>query len=212
MAESIESMRRQRVEVVEIPTDRIEPDSVNPNEMADSLLEALTEDIREKGFVQPVLVRPSGDTYLIVDGEHRWRVLKDLGVETVPCVIDDRNEDDARLRMVSMNRLRGKFVPTKLAGVLADLSDEMGEEMLTEVLGMDDGEMTEVMAAPNPAEQVEEHPVEEAAQPVVLRWRMNPESAERVEAALEARQVAGAATRADALIELLAAETVRAET
>lgn len=203
MAESIESIRRERVEVVEIPTDRIEPDPSNPNKMTDSVLEALAEDVRTKGFVQPVLVRPSGDTYLIVDGEHRWRVLRDLGIEVVPCVIDDRPEDDARMRMVSMNRLRGKPAPGKLAGVLADLSDTIGPEAVTEALAMDDEEMVEALA-PNPVEGVEEHPIEQPeAQPVVMKWRMNPESAEKVEAALEARQVAGAATRADALIELL---------
>ena len=201
MAESIESIRRESVEVVEIPTDRIEPDPANPNEMTGSVLEALAEDIRNKGFVQPVLVRPSGDTFLIVDGEHRWRVLKDLGIEAVPCVIDDRQEDDARLRMVSMNRLRGKPQPGKLAGVLADLSDSIGPETVAEALAMDDEEITQVM---NPAEEVEEHPLDEvAAQPVVMKWRMTPESLEVVEAALEAGQVAGAATRADALIELL---------
>lgn len=203
MAESIESIRRQGVEVIEIPTDRIEPDPTNPNEMTGSVLEALAEDIQKKGFVQPVVVRPSGDTYLIVDGEHRWRVLRDLGVETVPCVIDDRPEDDARLRMVTMNRLRGKPSPGKFAGVLADLSDTIGPETVAEALAMEDDEMVAAMA-PNPVEAVEEHPIEQAAaEPVVLKWRMTPESAEMVEAALEARQVAGAATRADALIELL---------
>lgn len=198
-------MRRQGVEVVEIPTDRIEPDPTNPNEMTGSVLEALAEDIRTKGFVQPVVVRPSGDTYLIVDGEHRWRVLADLGIETVPCVIDDRPEDDARLRMVTMNRLRGKPAPEKYAGVLAGLSDEIGEEAVAEALAMEGDEMAEAMA-PNPVEDIEDHAVEEvAAEPVVLRWRMDPKAAESVEAALEARQVAGAATRADALIELLEA-------
>lgn len=203
MAESIESIRREGVEVVEIPTDRIEPDPTNPNEMTGSVLEALAEDIQTKGFVQPVVVRPSGDTYLIVDGEHRWRVLRDLGIETVPCVIDDRPEDDARLRMVTMNRLRGKPAPGKFAGVLADLSDSIGPETVAEALGMEDDEMATALLPPDP-EAVEEHPIEAPAeQPVVMRWRMTPESAEKVEAVLEAKQVAGAATRADALIEML---------
>lgn len=203
MAESIESMRREAIEVVEIPTARIEPDPANPNAMGEGILEALSKEVREHGFVQPVVVRPSGDAFVIVDGEHRWRVLSDLGVETVPCVIDDRPEDDARLRMVTLNRLRGEFAPEKLAGVLADLSDSIGPETVAEALGMEDDEMAEALA-PDPIEAVEEHPIETPTeQPVVMRWRMTPESAEKVEAALEARQVAGAASRADALIELL---------
>lgn len=199
-------MRRQSVEVVEIPTDRIEPDPANPNQMTESVLEALSRDIKSKGFVQPVLVRPTEDhRYVIVDGEHRWRVLRDAGIETVPCVIDDRTEDDARLRMVSMNRLRGSFEPGKLAGVVSGLADEIGEETLTEILGMEGEEFTTVLAGESLDEEIADAVTEATveAQPEVFSWRFTPSGAESVEAAIEARMVAGAATRADALIEIL---------
>lgn len=207
MAESIESIRREALEVVDLPTDRIDPDPKNPNEMTGTVLDALAREIQTHGFVQPVLVRPDGDRYTIIDGEHRWRVLNDLGIETVPCVIDERSEDDGRLRMVTMNRLRGEFQPERLAGVMADLSDEIGEEALTEVLGMEPEEYSAAMSPENAAEAVEEHDLvpEPEAVPEVLRWRMTPESADIVEAALEARQVAGASDRAAAMIEMLEA-------
>lgn len=199
-------MRRQSVEVVEIPTDRIEPDPANPNQMTESVLEALRQDIESKGFVQPVLVRPTEDHgYVIVDGEHRWRVLRDAGIETVPCVVDDRTEDDARLRMVSMNRLRGSFEPSKLAGVVSGLADEMGEEALTEILGMEGEEFTTVLAGESLDEEVADAVTEATveAQPEVFSWKFTRSGAESVEAAIEARMVAGALTRADALIEIL---------
>ncbi len=195
--------------MVEIPTDRIEPDPSNPNEMTESVLEALSRDIQDKGFVQPVLVRPTDDgegrpgQFTIIDGEHRWRVLKDAGIETVPCVVDDRPEDDARLRMVSMNRLRGSFDPGKLAGVVSGLADEMGEETLTEVLGMEGDELTTVLAGESLDEDIATVTEEVEPQPEVFSWRFTPSGAESVEAAIEARMVAGAVTRADALIEIL---------
>lgn len=211
MAESIDSMRRERLAVSDIPTDLIQPDPANPNTVSDELMEALRADIVKRGFVQPVVVRPEPgkeDRYLIVDGEHRWKVLKAAGAETIPCVIDIAGEDDGRLRMLTMNRLRGEFVPVRMAGILARLAGEMDEDELTERLGMDDDEYTAVMAAESAGADVNDRLAaalqrEQDNAPEVLTWKFSPEQAATVEAAIIERMVAGAKTRADALIEML---------
>lgn len=211
MAESIDSMRRESLAVSDVPTDLIEPDPANPNTVSDDLMEALRRDIVDRGFVQPVLIRPAPgkeDRYLIVDGEHRWRVLKEAGAETIPSVIDIAGEDDGRLRMLTMNRLRGEFVPVRMAGILARLAAEMDEEELTQRLGMPDEEYTAVMAAESVGDDVNERLAaalqrESDNAPEVLTWKFPPEKAATVEAAIVEGMVAGAKTRADAMIDLL---------
>jgi ParB family chromosome partitioning protein len=208
MAESIDSMRRSSVEITDLPTTDIEPDPMNPNQVNEEMMAALRADILERGFVQPVLVRPHEGKWRIVDGEHRWRVLKEADADTVPCVIDDAGEDDARLRLLSMNRLRGEFVPVKLAGLLAKLASQMDEDELRQRLGMPEEEYAAALQIQNAGADVDERlaaamVAEAAAAPEVLTWRLPVEVAEKVEQDLEARIEAGADSRAAAMIGLL---------
>ena len=201
-------MRRSSVEVVDLPTKDIEPDPANPNTVNDELLDALRADILQRGFVQPVLVRPHEGRYRIIDGEHRWKVLRDADAETVPCVIDDAGEDDARLRLLTMNRLRGEFVPVRLAKVLAKLAEQMDETELRERLGMDEAEYESARAVENAGEDVDErlaasmmHEAQNA--PEVLTWKFAAGEAEMVEQAIQTQIEAGAESRALAIISLL---------
>jgi ParB/RepB/Spo0J family partition protein len=133
------------MKVEDIPHGNIEPDPENPNEMSGEMLEALKDDIRRRGFVQPVLVRPVEGGYRLIDGEHRWRVLGELGAETVPCVVEEAGETDARLRMLTMNRLRGKFVPVRLAHLLADIAARIEPEEIGKRLSMGKAELNDLL-------------------------------------------------------------------
>lgn len=142
------ALEELNVKVVSIPVDAIEPQPGNPNEMDEATYESLSAAI-DKGFVQPVLLRPLGDErYRMVDGEHRWRLIAEKGYKTVPAIIEDYGEgqtaeDEARMRLLTMNYLRGQFVPIKLAYMLADLSQRIPEDQLRRRLGMDQGELTD---------------------------------------------------------------------
>jgi ParB family transcriptional regulator, chromosome partitioning protein len=212
MSDSIESMRRSSIEVIDLPTADIEPDPMNPNTVAEALMDALRADIVERGFVQPVLVRPFGGKYRIIDGEHRWRVLAEAEAETVPCVIDDAGEDDARIRMLTMNALRGQFVPVKLAAVLVKLAEAMDEEELRKRLGMDEEEYADTVGVGEAGRDVDERlaaalVAESQAAPEILSWRLPTEVAEAFEEQVEARD----AVRAAALIEILEEQDERSD-
>lgn len=145
-AVSLEELgRRLQMDVREVPVELIDPDPDNPNTMDEALYEALSAEI-DQGFVQPVLLRPLGDRFRMVDGEHRWRLVRDKGYATIPAVVEDYGEgqaaeDEARIRLLAMNRLRGQFVPIRLAYVLADLAQRIPEEELRRRLGMESGEL-----------------------------------------------------------------------
>ena len=80
-----------------LPVEQISP---NPNQPrrdfpADSLAE-LADSIRQKGIVQPLIVRPagSGNRFEIVAGERRWRAAQVAGLHEVPVIIRDYNDEE----------------------------------------------------------------------------------------------------------------------
>jgi ParB family chromosome partitioning protein len=77
-----------------IGIDRLEP---NPNQPRTEIgeLEDLISSIKEKGVLEPLLVRPSqvGGRYMIISGERRFRAAREAGLREVPCIemdVDDR--------------------------------------------------------------------------------------------------------------------------
>ena len=71
---------------------------------------ALAGSLRERGVLQPVLVRPvPGGTYELVAGERRWRAAQLAGLETVPALVRDR--DDARVARARADREHGPGGP-----------------------------------------------------------------------------------------------------
>ena len=79
-------------------------------------LEALAESIREKGVLQPLLVRPLGDgRYAIVAGERRYRAARMAGLSEVPVRVVELSEKEARLLALVENLQREDLSPVEEA-------------------------------------------------------------------------------------------------
>jgi ParB family chromosome partitioning protein len=78
----------------ELPVEKILPNPRQPRHHIDEAgLQELEASIRAQGVLQPLLVRPVGDTFELIAGERRYRAAKRAGLKTVPAVIralDDR--------------------------------------------------------------------------------------------------------------------------
>ena len=100
-------------------------------------LEALAESIREKGVLQPLLVRPLGDgRYAIVAGERRYRAARMAGLSEVPVRVVELSEKEARLFALVENLQREDLNPyEETVGVLALLSEDLGKSV-EEVVGL----------------------------------------------------------------------------
>ena len=74
----------------------LKPGRFNPRRsFAEEQLEELAASIRERGLVQPLVVRPSsGDTYEIVAGERRWRAAQKAQLHEVPIVVRELSDRD----------------------------------------------------------------------------------------------------------------------
>lgn len=157
MAKSLEELTEQiDLDVRHIPVEEVKPNPDNPNEMSAADYDALKAEIRDHGYTQPVLVRPLENGYQLIDGEHRWRAVSEIGFASVPAVVIEADDDDSKVRLVAMNRLRGKFVPLKLAYVIADLAQKIPEKELRKRLGMSESELHDHLRNANFADGVSE--------------------------------------------------------
>jgi ParB family chromosome partitioning protein len=122
-------------EVVTVPLEALVP-SPQPRRRFENL-EALAESIREKGVLQPLLVRPLGDgRYAVVAGERRYRAAKMAGLAEVPVRVLDLSEKEARLLALVENLQREDLNPyEETLGVLELLSEELGKTR-EEVVGL----------------------------------------------------------------------------
>jgi ParB family transcriptional regulator, chromosome partitioning protein len=115
-------------ELRHVPLDLIEPNPRQPRgDFDEAALMALSESLRERGVLQPVLVRPvPGGTYQLIAGERRWRAARLAGFETVPALV--RPQDDAESLELALieNMAREDLNPVEEARACALLVDELG--------------------------------------------------------------------------------------
>jgi hypothetical protein len=134
----------EKMQVQHIPIDKVKPNPWNCNTMDDEMFNRLAEEIEEVGFVDPIQVVPMDDgMFQIIGGEHRWRALRVLQYEEIPCVVlsDDKWKSVDLQKFVTMrlNAIRGKVSPQKFMELYNDLSDRYEEDALQALMGvMDD--------------------------------------------------------------------------
>ena len=74
----------------QISIEKIQPNPDQPRtHFNESELEELSESIRENGVLQPLLVRKRGNKYEIIAGERRYQASKMAGLDTLPVIIKD---------------------------------------------------------------------------------------------------------------------------
>ncbi|HKA99682.1 MAG TPA: ParB/RepB/Spo0J family partition protein [Methyloceanibacter sp.] len=80
-----------------VPLAALKPGRFNPRRsFSEAQLEELAASIRERGLVQPIVVRPSsGDAYEIVAGERRWRAAQLANLHNVPVIVRTLNDQEA---------------------------------------------------------------------------------------------------------------------
>jgi ParB family chromosome partitioning protein len=78
------------------PIEEIRPNRNQPRKtFSNEKLDELAASIREKGIIQPLVVRKKSDHYELIAGERRWRAAQKAGLREVPVVIQDVSDDTA---------------------------------------------------------------------------------------------------------------------
>lgn len=152
-------MNKQKDTVTEIPLSEIRDFPDHPYKVRDdeSMLE-LVDSIKERGLIQPVLVRPVDNGYEMVSGHRRKRAYELTGIDTIPARVKELSRDEAILAMVDSNLQREQILPSEKAkaykmrmealkrqGHRTDLTsrplvDKLPEKRAGEILGESVGE------------------------------------------------------------------------
>jgi ParB family transcriptional regulator, chromosome partitioning protein len=115
-------------ELRQLPVDLIIPNPDQPRRRFDEQsLVALSESIKERGVLQPVLVRPlPAGTYELIAGERRWRAAGLAGLETMPAIIRaDTTATTLELALIE-NMAREDLNPIEEARACEALTEELG--------------------------------------------------------------------------------------
>ena len=93
---------------VSVPVDKLEPNRFQPRSVFnDAGLDELAESIHAQGVVQPIVVTPKGEgLYTIIAGERRWRAARRAGLEEVPVVVREVEDDQQMLEMALVENLQ----------------------------------------------------------------------------------------------------------
>jgi ParB family transcriptional regulator, chromosome partitioning protein len=122
-------------ELREVAVELIHPNPAQPRKRFDGeALQALAGSLAERGVLQPVLLRPlPGGSYELVAGERRWRAARLAGLETMPALVQ-RREDSASLEIALVeNMAREDLNPIEEARAVAALVEEL--ELTREEVG-----------------------------------------------------------------------------
>jgi ParB family chromosome partitioning protein len=106
---------------VEVDIDSIRPSPFQPRLIFDQ--EDLKQEIKKDGLLSNLVVRKQGEFYELIDGERRWRILKELGWETVPVRVVDADDTMARLSVYKLNRIRKNYTIEEEARYFKKLRD-----------------------------------------------------------------------------------------
>ena len=111
----------------DIPLAQIHANPAQPRKRFDeSALASLADSIRERGVLQPVIVRPAGDEYELVAGERRWRAAELAGEETIPALVDGALDEAGSLELALIeNVVREDLTAIEQARTLAVLLGDL---------------------------------------------------------------------------------------
>ena len=111
----------------EILIAEIHPNPAQPRKRFDeSALAALADSIRERGVLQPVIVRPVDDGYELVAGERRWRAAEIAGEATIAALVDDALDQAGSLELALIeNIVREDLSPIEQARTFSVLLDDL---------------------------------------------------------------------------------------
>jgi len=95
-------------EVAMLDISRIVANPLQPRDRFDEgALDELASSLAENGFIQPIVVRQSGELYEIIAGERRWRAAQKAGIETVPAIIREAS-DEKMLELALVENIQRK--------------------------------------------------------------------------------------------------------
>lgn len=136
--------------VLAVPIEKVRANSYNPNSVAPPEMKLLETSIWEDGYTMPVVCYylPDDDVYEIVDGFHRYTVLKtsnrvrERENGLLPVVVIDKDQSNRMASTIRHNRARGSHSIDLMVNIVSELkSSGMSDAWIMKHIGMDADEI-----------------------------------------------------------------------
>lgn len=131
-------LNNRKDEVIYVQSGQIKPNPFQPREDFNvQSIEELAQSIKEKGIIQPLLVRRKGDYYELIAGERRLRAANLLNLQELPIIVKDVEDRDSLELALIENIQRQSLNPIEEAHAYQYLVDKFGitQEKISEVMG-----------------------------------------------------------------------------
>ncbi len=123
-----------------IQVSSIIPNKYQPRKKFDEArLSELKDSIREKGLIQPIIVRSVDGGYELIAGERRFRAVKELGLTEIPAIIKEVNDSDSLKLSLIENIQREELNAIEEANAFKRLMDEFNltQDEISRMVGKD---------------------------------------------------------------------------
>ena len=136
----------------------VDIDLIKPGKFDQEALQSLAESIKEKGVLQPLLVRRDGIGFEIIAGERRWRASKLAGLDKVPVIEKDFSDKEVLEVALVENLLRENLSAIEEAEGLQRLIDEFShtQEALSQIIGKSRSHIANTLRLLNLPESVQQ--------------------------------------------------------
>ena len=141
-----------------LPTDKLDANPDQPRREAGDLTD-LTASIKEKGVLEPLLVKPTRNgRWTIIAGERRWRAATSAGLKELPCIEMDVDESEVAEIALIENMQRKDLTPWEEADGLRALCERFGytHELVAKKVGKSRSTVTEALSIAAIPEEIRE--------------------------------------------------------
>jgi len=129
---------RDDSELQDVPLNRLRTSPYQPRtQFDDQAIKSLAASLKERGAIQPVVVRRVGGQYELVAGERRLRAARAAGLEFLPAIVRDLSDDEAATITLIENIQREDLNPIDEAQALRGLAERLDQthEQVAEQVG-----------------------------------------------------------------------------
>lgn len=132
----IKEIDGERVSEIDIKLIDVNPNQPRKN-FEPTALKELSDSIKLHGVIQPIIVNKTGERYIIVAGERRFRASKLAGLKTIPAIVKNYTEQQVKEVSLLENIQREDLNPVEVANAMRELLEIYGwtQDVLADRLG-----------------------------------------------------------------------------
>ena len=126
--------------IKKIKIDSIKPNKMQPRKNFNSeKLKELKDSIKEKGIIQPIIIRPIEGGYELIAGERRFRAVKELGYHEIPAILKKVSDADSLELSLIENIQREELNPVEEANAYMELVEKFNfsQDEISKAVGKD---------------------------------------------------------------------------